>query len=130
VSRNEIQTQAQLVELLAAEGITSTQATLSRDLRELGIRKLERGYGPVARANSGITRRRLAAAIGKDIVRAERAGQFVVVHTQPGTASQVSAEITGAGLQEVVGAIAGTDTVFVATPSAGHARTILKVLVD
>jgi transcriptional regulator of arginine metabolism len=119
IAGREVRSQAALVDLLAEEGIAVTQATLSRDLDELGARKVRATDGSLVYALGdngepspppGRTARlsRLAEEL---VTSCEAAGNIVVVRTPPGGAHLLASAMDGAGLSEVAGTVAGDDTV-------------------
>lgn len=124
LSSTSVHSQTELATLLAADGIEVTQATLSRDLEELGAVKL-RGVdggagvyvvpedGSPVRAVSGGTDR-LARLLGELLVSTDATGNLVVLRTPPGAADYLASAIDRAALPYVVGTIAGDDTIFVA----------------
>jgi transcriptional regulator of arginine metabolism len=129
LARNEIQSQEQLLDLLAADNIPTTQATLSRDLRDIGAVRGPRGY--VIRATSDgetLDTKALERALRPVLRGVERGGALVVLRTEPGHAQPVAHEIDRAQLPQVIGTIAGYDAVFVATGSSGEARELLRLL--
>ena len=110
--------QAELLGLLVAEGIETTQATVSRDLDELG-----RDQGPAApyvipddgspvRGVEGGTAR-LARLLGELLVSADSSGNLAVLRTPPGAAHYLASALDRAALHDVVGTIAGDDTLLV-----------------
>ena len=119
IRSRRIATQEELLAALAAAGFRATQATLSRDLARLGARRVSRPEGgTVYELADGA-----AASAGLGAVRGLVAdvaanGTLVVIRTLPGSAPAVARAIDLAGLREVLGTIAGDDTIFVA-PSAG-----------
>ena len=123
VSTTTIRSQTELAKLLAAEGIEVTQATLSRDLDELGAVKL-RGAdsgapvyvipedgSPVRGVQGGTSR--LSRLLAELMVSADSSGNLMVLRTPPGAAQFLASAIDRAALEEVVGSIAGDDTVAV-----------------
>jgi transcriptional regulator of arginine metabolism len=132
VSSRAVRSQTELAKLLAAEGIEVTQATLSRDLEELGAVKLRGADGgpavyvipedgsPVRGVQGGTTR--LTRLLGELLVSAEGAGNLTVLRTPPGAAQFLASAIDRAAMAEVVGSIAGDDTVMVVArePLTGH----------
>lgn len=123
VSTMALRSQTELARLLAAEGIEVTQATLSRDLDELGAVKL-RGAdsgapvyvipedgSPVRGVQGGTSR--LSRLLAELLVSVDAAGNLTVLRTPPGAAQFVASAIDRAALEEVVGSIAGDDTVAV-----------------
>lgn len=123
VTALEIRSQTELVGLLAAEGIEVTQATLSRDLDELGAVKLRgpdsgapvyvipEDGSPVRGVQAGTDR--LARLLADLLVSADSSGNLTVLRTPPGAAQFLASAIDRAGMDEVVGSIAGDDTVAV-----------------
>jgi transcriptional regulator of arginine metabolism len=123
VSRGQVRSQSELLALLETEGIETTQATLSRDLDELGAVKLrgaDRGMpayvipddGSPVRGMEGGTGR-LARLLGELLVSADASGNLAVLRTPPGAAHYLASALDRAAMREVVGTIAGDDTVFV-----------------
>ena len=128
VQRNRIESQHQLLELLSAEAAETTQTTISRDLRELGVTKGPEGYvAPAQSLARRSARRALDKAIRGRILRAELSGTLVVLHTPPGEAESVGHAVKTLELVECRGVIAGRDTVFVATGTAGQAKRLRKL---
>lgn len=129
IARNHVRTQEQLLALLAAEDVHTTQATLSRDLRELGIRKGREGYRlPETPAAGRARRRQLAKETRGSIIRIDRTGGLVVIRTPPGMAQALALTLGRDDLPEVLGTIAGVDTVFVACTSTTQARALVDLL--
>jgi transcriptional regulator of arginine metabolism len=123
VSSMAIRSQTELAKLLGAEGVDVTQATLSRDLDELGAVKLRGADGgapiyvipedgsPVRGVQGGTSR--LARLLGELLVSADGSANLMVLRTPPGAAQFLASAIDRAALHEVVGTIAGDDTVMV-----------------
>jgi transcriptional regulator of arginine metabolism len=129
LSRNEVTTQEQLEALLEVEGITTTQATISRDLREIGVQKARDVYVlPAESASDGRERKRLVALLRQRVVSVHRSGTMVVLRTEHGLAPAVALEIEAAKLPHVLGAVAGADTVFVAAETALQSRVLQRML--
>ena len=114
LNEEQVASQERLRQTLASRGVEVVQATLSRDLRELGVVKGPRGYtipGAVSRdRRSGA----LDRAVREFLVSATTAGNFVVLRTGPGRAQPVALEIDLAPPPGVLGTVAGDDTIFVA----------------
>ena len=116
-----ISTQQELAGLLAAQGIDATQATLSRDLAELGVLRVSRPEGAVYElepVNASATPQ--LAELGETILSMRDNDTLVVLRTRPGMASAVALAIDNARLPECLGTLAGDDTIF-ATPARGIA---------
>ena len=112
-----ISTQQELAELLAAQGIEATQATLSRDLAELGVLRVSRPEGAVYELEvvNAVATPQLAE-LGETILSLRENDFLVVLRTRPGMASAVALAIDNARLAECLGTLAGDDTIF-ATPA-------------
>jgi transcriptional regulator of arginine metabolism len=112
-----VHSQTELLELLEAEGIATTQATLSRDLDELGALKVRGAYvipddgSPVRGVEGGTAR--LARLLGDLLVSADASGNLAVLRTPPGGAHYLASALDRAALHDVVGTIAGDDTLVV-----------------
>ena len=123
--RNQVRSQGELLNLLAAEGVQVTQATLSRDLRSLGVAKGPEGYAaPETATMDRAARKRLGGLLKSHLEAMKPAGTLLVLRTEPGYAGPIAAEIDALGLSSVLGTVAGRDAVFVATSLAGHVRRI------
>ncbi len=116
-------------DLLFAEDLQTTQATLSRDLRDLGAVKGRRGYAlPNNGARGGLDDANVRRILKRDLLSAERGGPLAVLHTRRGQAGTVNVEIENLRLPHVLGTIAGSDTVFVATQSSGQSREFVALI--
>jgi transcriptional regulator of arginine metabolism len=126
VAGRAVHSQAQLVQLLEADGLHVTQATLSRDLEELGAVKLrtpdgglpvyvipEDGAPLTTRSAEDAPPTRLARLLSELLVSADASANLVVLRTPPGAAHFLASAVDRAGLPEVVGSIAGDDTILV-----------------
>jgi transcriptional regulator of arginine metabolism len=122
--------QEQLQALLERDGIRATQATLSRDLRELGVVKGPAGYSlPGEGAPARRDGKELAHTLKSYLTSVDRGGNLLVLRTGPGRAQPVALELDNARLEGVLGTVAGDDTIFVAAKSneqAGHLLRFFK----
>lgn len=127
-----VDSQDRLQSLLHDEGIDVTQATLSRDLRELGVLKGASGYvlesQPSRNGDSAISTEGLRRALAAFAIAVRYGGTTVVVKTGPGQASALALELDRANLHGVLGTVAGDDTVFVATGTAQEAGKLSREL--
>jgi transcriptional regulator of arginine metabolism len=116
VNRKRVHTQEELVHELAQAGIRTTQVTLSRDIRKLGLAKTAEGYvAPPAAGNRPAAG--AAAAMAREFLQEVRTAQnLVVLKTPPGKANALAVEIDRENWREVVGTIAGDDTILIVTP--------------
>jgi len=133
VARKRIGTQLELRDALAEAGCRVTQATISRDLRELGLEKGKDSLGRpryVAphRARRTDPHEALAAVLGQFGRGATAAQNLVVVSSELGTAPAIARAIDRLEHRLVIGTVAGDDTVLVITKTAADARTIARDL--
>lgn len=114
-----VTSQAQLVALLAEEGVEATQTTVSRDLEDLGAVKVRLPGGETAYALPELPVQQIAPedhlrrVLGEWVVEVAHSGNLVVLRTPPGSAHVVGSALDRSGLEEVVGTVAGDDTVLV-----------------
>jgi transcriptional regulator of arginine metabolism len=120
--RNEpVTNQGQLVELLEHEGVVATQATVSRDLDELGAVKVKVAGGdsvyaiPENPADRVVPEDLLKRVLSNWVVDIQSSANIVVIRTPPGSAHVVASAIDRAGMPDVLGSVAGDDTMFVVT---------------
>ncbi|MEO7446694.1 MAG: arginine repressor [Humibacillus sp.] len=137
---NEVHSQGELADLLVAEGTEVTQATLSRDLVEIGAVKVRRGRALVYAvpgegsdvASTGTlgdsASVRLRRTCEELLVSAVPAGSLVVLRTPPGAANYLALAIDQARDPEVVGTIAGDDTIMLVTANSTQAATVAERL--
>ncbi len=129
-----MRSQDELQRLLEGRGIHATQPTLSRDIRELGLAKTPDGYvepGAGGAGRPGADPRavaRLERVLRGSVLSAKPAGSLVVVRTPPAEAHPVAHVVDEVGLPDVVGSIAGDDTVFLATSAPARARALARRL--
>jgi transcriptional regulator of arginine metabolism len=123
LQRKKIRTQEELAKELAAVGIAATQVTLSRDVRELGLVKTPEGYAPVG-ASPAASGPRLAALAGEFLRDARVAQNQLVLKTSPGNANTLAVAIDQEDWPEVVGTIAGDDTILVVAPDSRTAEQL------
>jgi transcriptional regulator of arginine metabolism len=117
IQAKPIGTQEDLRALLERVGVPATQSSVSRDLEELGIVK-QHGHYTLPRATD---------ASARGLLSLDQAGDtLVVARTLPGLASAVAVEIDAAALDEVVGTIAGEDTIFIAVREPKAQRPTIK----
>jgi len=130
VRERRIESQDELREALSAEGFTVTQATLSRDIRELGLAKLVDPQGGAFYANpsESSVRPDLGQVLPALLISVDGAGNLLILKTASGGAGAVGAAIDQAGWSEVVGTVAGEDTVLVVTRSGRERQTVASRL--
>ena len=125
IRNRQIHTQEKLSQELALLGIEATQVTLSRDIRELGLVKAPDGYQEMESAPPGPA---LPSVIAEFLVEARAAQNLLVLKTSPGHANALAIALDQEDWPEIVGTIAGDDTIFVATPDAPAALTLRQKL--
>lgn len=131
-----VSSQTQLVELLAAEGVSATQATVSRDLEDLGAIKVRVGGGEVVYAIPELPTEQVAPSdhlrrvLGDWVVEVATAGNLIVLRTPPGSAHVVASAIDRTGLDHVIGTVAGDDTLLlvVADDSTDEVAAVVRDL--
>jgi transcriptional regulator of arginine metabolism len=127
LARHQVRSQTELADLLASAGVAVTQATLSRDLVELDAVKIRTASGalvyavpaeggdrtPRMASESSASGARLARLAGELLVSADSCGNLVVLRTPPGAAQLLASAVDKTELPDVLGTIAGDDTVLV-----------------
>jgi transcriptional regulator of arginine metabolism len=128
VRQETVGSQEQLRELLRAEGFDVTQATLSRDIRELGLAKVaaqDGGSHYSAAPESGSSPRpHLEQILPSLLVSVDGVGPLVVLKTATGAAQPLAVAVDGAGWTEIIGTIAGDDAILVITKSENARRSV------
>lgn len=132
INRYDIETQEELAEYLRAEGFDVTQATVSRDIRELNLSKISIGGGK----QKYIILQNEEAKLGEKYIRVFRDGfvsmsmaqNILVIKTVQGMAMAVAAAIDAMSFSEIVGCIAGDDTIFAAIRTAGETKIVMNKL--
>lgn len=128
ISTRRVGTQEELAEALRAEGWSVTQSSVSRDITSIGLLKADGAYVKPARAlkqHVDPDERRIADGL----LTVDRAGDAVIIiHTPPGEANRVAAAVDRLAWTEVVGTLAGDDTIFLAVRDGRAQREVLKRL--
>ena len=125
LEQNAVTSQTQLVELLEADGVRATQATVSRDLEELGAVKVRVPGGESVYAIPELAHERVAPEdhlrrmLSDWVADIGSSGNLVVLRTPPGSAHVVGSALDRSGLPEILGTVAGDDTVLVVV-AEGH----------
>lgn len=133
VTRKRVGTQFELLDALSAAGCVVTQATISRDIRELGLEKSKDPLGrpryilpnTVRRADPEDALRSVLGQFGRNVTAA---GNIVVVQSQLGTAPAIARALDQLGHARIVGTLAGDDTCLVVAPSERDARALAREL--
>lgn len=116
-----IYTQDELAHELKKLGVTATQVTLSRDVRELGLAKTPEGYRQITASEAGPTLETLAAEFVLDVRLAQNQ---IVLKTSPGHANSVAVALDDEEWPEVVGTLAGDDTILVIAADTATAESV------
>ncbi|MGA2765767.1 MAG: ArgR family transcriptional regulator [Spirochaetia bacterium] len=133
IARGGVDSQETLISLLRREGFVATQATLSRDLKSLGIGKAPRpdgGYTYVLTTEepSPSTEQTFAQDFTRGFVSLEFSGQLGLIRTLPGHASSVAAALDHLRVTEVLGTIAGDDTILVVPRNGVSPARMIKAM--
>jgi transcriptional regulator of arginine metabolism len=137
-----VRSQAELAKALEAAGFRVTQATMSRDLDELGAVKLrtpdggqpvyvvpEDGSPIAARQSDDAPPHRLARLLSELLISAEASGNLVVLRTPPGASNFLASALDRAGLPDVLGTVAGDDTILVISRAASGGQSLADNLI-
>jgi transcriptional regulator of arginine metabolism len=134
LEQHAVTSQPQLVELLAADGVVATQATVSRDLEEVGAIKVRAAGGDSVYAIPDLPKEQrapedhLRRVLGDWVVEVAHSGNIVVLRTPPGSAHVVGSALDRAGLTDILGTVAGDDTLLVvAAERVGGAKVAAKL---
>jgi len=130
IAKHAVATQAELKDRLRERGIEADQATLSRDIRELGVVKASEDgahyrYAPVE-AVAPPVHLKASAILSRLVRKIETSGNLLVLKTDPGEASPVGLALDRMGWPEVVGTVAGDDTLLVVAREGTPARKLAK----
>jgi transcriptional regulator of arginine metabolism len=125
IRMKRVNTQEELAQELGKQGIAATQVTLSRDIRDLRLVKTREGYQEMAPEETGPGFALLAAEFLLDVLIAQN---LVVLKTSPGHANSVAVALDHEGWPEVVGTIAGDDTILLVTPDNPTAEAVQERL--
>lgn len=112
VRNKDVRTQRVLVDELRAMGFDCTQATVSRDIADMGLRKLPEGIYVLAEDLH------LQRMVSELVTGVRRTDNLVMIKAQPGTASGIAAAVDAAELPDVLGSLAGNDTILVIAQTA------------
>ena len=129
INNNSIETQEELLALLEEAGFNTTQATVSRDIRELNVTKItydgNKHKYVVGRISDTVGAKSYKHLLGNCIISMDYAENIVVVKTVAGMAMAVAAAIDGLAIDDIVGSIAGDDTIFLAVRRSNLAEKVI-----
>ena len=133
ITEHDVTTQEELLDLLRRDGYDVTQATVSRDIKRLGLIKAldENGkYRYCAPRPSSGTDSKFKNILAEAVVSSESAGNMVVVKTYSGMANAAAAAIDALASDRIIGSIAGDDTILIVTKNDGEAEDFAEILKD
>lgn len=130
ITENEIETQDELIALLEQAGVKATQATVSRDVREMSIVKTHGSDGKVTYAlfsqnQASSSEDKLKESVRDSVIRMERVQFMVIVHTDMGAADVVTNFLDEVNYSEIAGTVAGVDTIIIIGRSEEEAQTVV-----
>ena len=128
IDKHEVGTQGELVELLRKQGFDATQATVSRDIKDLRLFKVKGAqkrfrYASLREHEGGVSEK-LRALFQACVVKITPVNNLIVVKTLPGSGANAGVVIDGLAYPEVVGSIAGDDTVLLICETAEAGKTV------
>ena len=130
IKRYDIETQEELADRLSAEGFVVTQATVSRDIRELKLGKIPSGNGKQKYAVLSHDDAHLAdkyiRVLKNGFISMDNAQNILVIKTVSGMAMAVAAAVDAMKLKEIVGSIAGDDTIMVAVRTTEETKVVME----
>lgn len=126
IQKHRVSTQEELTSFLSKAGFDTTQATISRDMKELGIDKVDSFYAVVAKNISSNSK--YVKILAECVKSVDNAMNIVVVKTLVGMGAAAGAAIDAFDWEEVVGSIAGDDTVFLVARTEKSAEDLKKTL--
>lgn len=128
ITGNNIETQDELIELLRKSGYDVTQATVSRDIKELKLAKTMTNHGTYRYVPQIVSEpdgeKRLGGALAGAVISVDYAENIAVVKTYPGMADAVATGIDKAEHESIVGCVAGDDTIIIVTRSKTRASEL------
>lgn len=135
ISREQIETQEELAELLRESGYVVTQATVSRDVKELGLIKIpgennSSYYALPGREKIRFSGERLERIFLSSVQHVDFSENLVIIKTLPGEAQGVASALDQAGWQEIIGTVAGDDTILVVVKPKTKTVSVVKRFKD
>jgi transcriptional regulator of arginine metabolism len=134
LEQHAVVSQQQLVDLLATDGVVATQATVSRDLEELGAIKVRAAGGdsvyaiPELPKDQKAPEEHLRRVFGEWVVEVAHSANLVVLRTPPGSAHVVGSALDRAALPDILGTVAGDDTLLVVASERAGGRKVAQQL--
>lgn len=128
IQRNIVSSQEELVSLLKKQGIEATQATLSRDLAELGVFRLRTQEGMRYSITAPTEEQKISPLVSREVLSIESNEALIVIRTLPGRASGVASYLDSLRNDSILGTVAGDDTVFVTPVSVKKISALQKTI--
>lgn len=132
IEKNDIETQDELLAMLLKEGFQTTQATISRDIREINLTKIATSSGKqkyvLGKAANHESMESYRQVLSAGIISMEAAENIIVVKTVSGVAMAVAAALDNMELNGLVGSIAGDDTIFLAVRSKELTKSVMNAI--
>jgi len=130
INAQDVENQEQLVEALERHAISVTQATLSRDLREMGVTKIPKGLGrfiyKITTAELPATKKDLKNKFINFVREIKNAGNLILIKTLPGEAQGVARVIDNAKIDNILGTVAGDDTILIVIDKFVNVKRIIN----
>jgi len=132
IRQNEIDTQETLMQKLLEMGIEVTQTTISRDIRDLNLIKVSTpggNYHYVVSSDVGVNAKpMLRSGVSDAVIRMQAAGNMIVVKTHAGMANAVAVLIDSLGLREILGSVAGDDTILMVVSESSATDKVISII--
>lgn len=131
IKNNQIKTQDELLAKLKEQGLVTTQATISRDIKKLGLFKALSENGEYVYAFSEVSKINTSKSFGiltHSIIKLDYSLNTVVIKCNPGTANAVCSCIDGMNYDKIVGTLAGDDTIFVLMQATEHSAKFISYI--
>jgi len=125
VRKNPVRSQEEFLSLLKRQEVEVTQSTLSRDIRELGLVKIRGSYQVPGELHTSPPGEILRRAFEQFVIRTGVSGNIVMIKTSPGNAHSVGVVLDAAEWPEILGTVAGDDTVFVLLRNGSSGKKVL-----
>lgn len=134
IANNDIEKQEDLCEKLEEAGFNVTQATVSRDIKELRLVKVQGKdgnykYSASTKDQETVLSSKFNSIFSEAVIKIDFAGNFIVIKCYPGMAHAAAATIDSMNINEIVGTLAGDDTVFLLMRSEDNAAELTKSLI-
>ncbi|PIE22055.1 MAG: ArgR family transcriptional regulator [Planctomycetota bacterium] len=126
LQQGPVANQEQLCRLLAQRGVRSNQATISRDVRELGLVKTSEGYVLPEHLHEAVEDSKASELPLEHVLSVKSSGTIVVLRTPAGLASRTGLDLDRMAHPDIAGTVAGDDTLFVAASNASAAKRLLR----